>query len=392
MAVTKIRSSQAQLAQRLWARREEIEQTLLTRVHAISDPGEVADLAYRQGLRQAVTAALDYGLAGIASTSAEPPPVPTELLAQARLAAQSKVGLDTVLRRYFAGYTLLGDFLIEEAQAIGTVLRGEPLKRILRAQAALFDRLVSTVSEEYEREAEARAGSARQRRLRRIEQLLEGKQLDTSEIPYDFEATHIAILARGPDLLEPLRELATRLDRRLLTASRDGETVGAWLGGRSAPGFEELIPRLRSLLPVSTRVAIGEPATGLAGWRHSHRQAKATLPVALRGTERLVRYRDVSLLAAALQDELLATSLREIYMRPLAEQPGGGEQTRRALRAYLTSGHNVSSAAAASGLNRNTVTKRIREVEEHVGRPLTTCAAEWKVALELDTLRAPQSA
>ena len=39
--------------------------------------------------------------------SAAAPPPPAALLAQARLAARSGVGLDTVLRRYFAGHTLL---------------------------------------------------------------------------------------------------------------------------------------------------------------------------------------------------------------------------------------------------------------------------------------------
>jgi hypothetical protein len=34
-----------------------------------------------------------------------------------RLAARKGVRLDTVLRRYLAGYTLFGDFLIEETEA-----------------------------------------------------------------------------------------------------------------------------------------------------------------------------------------------------------------------------------------------------------------------------------
>ena len=53
----------------------------------------------------------------------------------------------TVLRRYFAGYTLLGDFVIEES-ANGGLLKGASLRRQLRTQAGLFDRLVAAVSEE----------------------------------------------------------------------------------------------------------------------------------------------------------------------------------------------------------------------------------------------------
>ena len=61
-------------------------------------------------------------------------PVPVALLAQARLAARVGVSLDAVLRRYFAGYTLLGDFLIEEARALG--LPPEQLSDLLSAKPA----------------------------------------------------------------------------------------------------------------------------------------------------------------------------------------------------------------------------------------------------------------
>jgi hypothetical protein len=50
------------------------------------------------------------------STSRKSQPI---LLVQARLAARSDVSLDIVLRRYFAGYSLLGDFLVGEADRLG---------------------------------------------------------------------------------------------------------------------------------------------------------------------------------------------------------------------------------------------------------------------------------
>ena len=45
----------------------------------------------------------------------------------------------------------------------------------------------------------------------------------------------------------------------------------------------------------------------------------------MRGPEPFVRYVDVALLAAVLQDDLLATSLRKLYLEPLeAERDGEG--------------------------------------------------------------------
>src|SRR5215475_2827436 len=92
----------AEVAERLRAKRQEIEQATLTRVYAVSEPPPRSGPEYIEGLRQAVSAAVDYGLEGIERGEQSAPPIPDVLLAQARLAARSQVSLDTVLRRYFA--------------------------------------------------------------------------------------------------------------------------------------------------------------------------------------------------------------------------------------------------------------------------------------------------
>jgi purine catabolism regulator len=141
--------------------------------------------------------------------------------------------------------------------------------------------------------------------------------------------------------------------------------------------------------PAGAKAAIGEQAQGLAGWRLSHRQARAVLPVALRSSEPFVRYADAALLAAVLADELLADSLRRIYIEPLEEGRDGGQVALETLRAYFEAGGNVSSAAAALGVKRHTITNRLRLVEERIGRPLDSCAAELEVALRLRQLGSP---
>jgi hypothetical protein len=310
--------------------------------------------------------------------------MPTVLLSQARLAARHAIKLETVLRRYVAGYTLLGDFLIEESERCGP-LDGASLKRLLRVQAALLDRLIAAVSEEYEREAQARPGSAEQRLAKRVEQLLEGQRLDTSELPYEFEGTHLGLVAKGPGAEEAVREIARPLDRRLLVVPRGEETVWGWLGGRRGLDPGELGPLVSPHLPEQVSLAIGEPGEGLEGWRFSHRQAKAALPIALRGAD-AVRYADVALLASMLQDELLATSLRKIYLEPLGTERDGGEIARETLRAYFACGRNVSSAAARLGVSRRTVTSRLRAIETSLEYSLEGSAGEIEAALCLQDL------
>jgi PucR-like helix-turn-helix protein/diguanylate cyclase with GGDEF domain len=370
------------LTARLRARQAEIEQAALTRVRSVADSKESSDPEYTDGLRAAVTAALDYGIEAIERSEERPAPIPMVLLSQARLAARHGVKLETVLRRYLAGYTLLGDFLIEESEKGGS-MDGASLKRLLRVQAALLDRLITAVSEEYAREAKARPGSAEQRRAELVGRLLAGERLDTSELAYDFEGNHLALLAKGAGAAEAIRELARPLDRRLMIVCREEGTVWAWLGGRRALDPEELGPAAASL-PGQVSLASGEPGEGMGGWCLSHRQAKAALPIALRSPESFTRYADVALLASMLQDELLATSLREIYLKPLEEGRDGGEVARETLRAYFATGRNVSSAAAALGVNRNTAANRLRSVEQAIGRPLDALAAELEAVLRLE--------
>jgi hypothetical protein len=380
--------ARAELTARLRERREEIEQAVLTRTYAVSGTAKPADLdsldpEYLQGLRTTVSAALDYALAVFERGEERAPAPPPALLAQARLAARHRVGLDTVLRRYSAGYVLLSDFLVEEAERSG--LRGAFLQRLLRSQTAL-DRLLAALSEEYAREERERPGTTEQRRTERIERLLAGEPIDTSELAYDFGGHHLAAIACGPGTGNALRELATALDCRLLTACRGDDTLWAWLGARRELDPEELKRHASANWPEGATLAIGEPREGLVGWRFSHRQAKAALTVAQRSHEPFVRYADVALLASVLQDDLLTASLREIYLEPLEAERDGGEVARETLRAYFEAERNVSSAAAVLGVQRHTVTNRLRAIEERLGRPFGTWATEIETLLCLEGL------
>jgi len=383
--------ARTELAERLRQRRAEIEQAVLARTFAVSDSGEPADLSaldptYLEGLRTAIGAAIDFGLEAIERGEERSPPPPPILLAQARLAARYGVGLGTVLRRYSAGYALLFDFLAEEAEREG--LGAEQMRRLLRSQAVL-DRLLAAISEEYEREAAARPGSSEERRAERIERLIAGEPLDASELGYDFGATHIALLAAGPGLGEALREASAGIDANLLSVHRPGEVLWAWLGARRLPEIEELKGLFAAAWPESCALALGEPGEGLLGWRLSHRQARAALAVALRSPEPVVRYADVALLAAVLQDELLATSLRQLYLEPLEVGRDGGEVLRETLQAYFEAGRNVSAAAGALAVKRETISNRLRLAEQRIGGPLEAHMAEIEVVLRLCGIEGP---
>jgi hypothetical protein len=374
------------LAERLVARRAELEQLILTRVFAVSEPAPPVDPVYVQGLRAAVGGALDYALGALGEEEPYAPP-PQAVLAQARLAARYGVGVDTVLRRYVAGYTLLSDFLIQEAEA--SAIRGPVLQAVMRTPATLFERLIGIVTEEHAREADSRRSTTEERRTARIRSLLEGELLETSDLDYDFDVQHLGAIATGDDAERAIRCLARNLDRRLLLVQPDPGEVWGWLGGRQGLTGREVQVALGRLGPSDGTFVLGEPSDGIGGWRLTHRQAKAALPIAMRrgGT---VRYADVALLASLLQDDLLATSLREIYLKPFEQDRDGGETSRQTLRAYFTAGRNVSSAAAALGVSRRAVANRLRSIEAKLPCPLDAAIAEVEAALLLEDTAAPR--
>ena len=84
-----------------------------------------------------------------------------------------------------------------------------------------------------------------------------------------------------------------------------------------------------------------------------------------------------------LHDDVAAVTLRRTYLDPIEGSKDGGELTLATLRAYFAAQRNVSSTAAALGVDRRTVANRIRAVEELFGRPLCEFAVEMETVLRL---------
>jgi hypothetical protein len=146
----------------LRARRRELVAAIFARVRdgAFGLVG-AQDAEYVAGLRAAVAAAVEYGLQGIEQGEDWAGPIPDAVLEQARRAARVGVSLDTVLRRYVVGHTLLEQYVMEEAECGGKdwlspTQRGA-LRGALRAQASVLDRLLAAITGEYRGEV-GRAG------------------------------------------------------------------------------------------------------------------------------------------------------------------------------------------------------------------------------------------
>jgi PucR-like helix-turn-helix protein/diguanylate cyclase with GGDEF domain len=374
-----------ELVARLRARMSEIEDAVFARVRALSEPSEAEDAELVAGLRAAVAEALDYGLMSIEHGEERLEPIPAAASSQARRGARHGARLDTILRRYAAGDRLLGEFIMDEADRFPS----QALKQVLRAHSPQVDRLMAVVATEYMREIERMRRSPQQRVAERVQKLLAGDgSIDIGDLGYELDAWHVGVIVLGAEAEEAARALATGLGCQGLVVPRGEGVVWAWLGSRR-PQTPLDAERLWAVgVSRKASLAIGESRRGIVGWRLTHHEAQAAFEVMLRRPRRLTHSSDTVLLAAVLRDEALTKSLRETYLEPLDEHGNSGEVLRETVRAYFAAGFNAATAAAALEVDRHTVQRRLRKVEETLGRLLHACHAELEVALRLEELEA----
>jgi len=377
------------LLARLRARRPEIERAIVARVRqSVSEPAAEQDSEYLAGLHAAVLAAVGFALQALEQRE-RLPAIPTAITAQARRAARNGVELEAILSRYILGHSLLFDYALQEAACLEGALQAGALRALSSAHASLAEVLVRAVSREHVAELQRICGSDERHLAERVRLLLAGESQDASELHYELEAWHVGVIARGSAAARTLEALAQALGCRLLGVPRGEGTVWGWLGSLSSLPTADIERALASAEPAGKiSLAMGEPAAGLQGWRTTHRQAQAAQLVALRRPRRFTRYADVALLAAALRDETLASALTETYLAPL-DGARGAQTLRDTLNAYVGAERNISAAAAALGVARKTVLRRLSTIEARLGRPLRSCPAELEIALQLGELDGP---
>jgi hypothetical protein len=372
------------IGEHLRARKGEIEQELLAGVGAFSR-SEIDDPEYVDGLRRSVPAALDYGIAGIESSELGAPDVPAVLYAQARLAARNGVPLRTVVQRYLKGRALLERFVDDAAEAEG-LFGTATLKEIRRFSSTLGNGLIAAVSRHHEEETRARASSPEPRMLSLAKRMLDGEPIDTSQFNYDFDGFHIGLVASGHDTAAAIKDLAKSLDCISLVLEISDVSTWAWLGRRRAPDIARVQELATDNWPSHSFLALGEIGKGPTGWRLTHQQARDGFPVCLQRTDRFFRYGDDPFLPALLQDNVLAQSLRQMYLVPLSEESDGGHKLYDTLRAYCAANRNGEAAARSLEITRQTVKNHLQTIEGKLGRSLSSCMTELEAALRLNDL------
>jgi PucR-like helix-turn-helix protein/diguanylate cyclase with GGDEF domain len=255
---------------------------------------------------------------------------------------------------------------------------------------AELERLTAMIGAEDVEGSEAMAHQPVQRRVKIVQRLLAEEPVEFAELAelgYDLHASwHLGVIASGTGVQDALWCVKARLGCEVLLVTCEDGTVWAWLGSARQLKVTDVEHLLSASGATEMSLAVGGWGKDLKGWRQTHREAKGALLLARRRPERVVRYADRPLLAAALENDTVATWLKE-FLSPLCSRSDSASLLKT-LRAYIDAECNKSSAASALEVRGHTVGSRLRRTEELLDRPLHTCLGELDVALRLTELAA----
>ncbi|MFA4928425.1 MAG: helix-turn-helix domain-containing protein [Patulibacter sp.] len=325
--------------------------------------------------------------------------VPEQALEHGRMFVRRGVDLSALVRTYRVGHAVMWDVWVRVLDV--HVADAETRLAVRDATGPAFFRFIDTVAgrvvEEYHAERERWSQSAASRRLETVRDLLDGQptEIDAASriLGRELRGQHLGFVVwQAPEhdstgaparLQRTAQEFAAdRGDARPLLVPVGYRVLWGWCGG--GRGGASVVDRERPTHD-GVRVALGEPGSGIEGFRTTHRQALAARRVAQQAAQAttVTAWTDVAVLGLLSADQELA---REFARRELGELHGDDPATvrlRQTLAVFLREGEHVGRTAAQQGIHVNTVTNRLRQCEAAIGRPLAVRRGPLHAALAL---------
>ncbi|MBT2423775.1 helix-turn-helix domain-containing protein [Streptomyces sp. ISL-22] len=330
---------------------------------------------------------------------------PAEAREYARRLAQQGVSVMALVRAYRLGQYLhfrwCVDVLIREyadpSRAL-TAVRG-----LLQLHYVYVDTVSEQVIEEYQTERERWLSHRSTVRAEILQRILAGEAVEEhaaeTALGIRLRRQHLgAVLwtASGHDTpgdLPQLESAATRLGQALGSPGTPvfwpKDRASAWVWYPLARGTTvdaDVVAAALDRTAPPVHVALGAPAAGLTGFRHTHEDAMHAFRVATVDSGEppaVVSYTDPAVRAAALlaadlprTRRLVATSLGE-----LAARTESAARLRATLLALLQERGSLAAAADRLHVHKNTVKYRVARAVEQRGRPLEDDRLELELAL-----------
>ncbi|MFG2617512.1 PucR family transcriptional regulator [Streptomyces sp. NPDC048507] len=371
--------------------REDLNRRIAVAADRLADRTLTEDPAYaallgRPELRERIHLTLNQAVEGLVRGARGLPAELDDARATGALRAGQGVPLASVRRTYRSGGRLLWQSLTE---AVAAHDRAE-LPRLLPGAVALWDvldQMADAASEAYLRVEAERGERDRELRAALLDTLLEGGVPPAEAtaaavrlgLPERGRFAVIVLAAAGPGAagLPAGADGADDGPRVLWRVRADGETGLAELGHHPLESLRGLLGPLAVRAGVSPVVAA--PAE-LTGARRLAALALRTAPAAAGPGTALLDERLPAALVAA-DPELAARLLRVVLGPVLALPPEDGRVLLDTLGTWLACRGSTTYAAQRLYCHRNTVSNRLRRLEQLTGRALSDPAHVVELAL-----------
>lgn len=323
--------------------------------------------------------------------------VPPPAAAYTRRFAQRGLPLEALLRAYRLGdHRFIQWFLAHLADWTDTP---EGLERaaseVVAFTVAYVDRISEALIEIYREERKLWGQRTDAARAAQVRAVLADSSVDetTAEIMTGLamHRWHVGVVlwtaTDQRDVVGRMDEVAASLRAArpapALLVPADAHTLWAWYAAASEQDAQAL--DLADVVEGDSRIrlAIGEPARHLAGFRTTHGEALRAQVVAQTAVppHRVTRFAEVRLSALLSEnvDEVRAWVGRALGGLVTDDEPTA--RLRDTVRTYLESGGQSTQTAERMHIHRNTVRYRVRRAEEVRGRPLDEERIDLEAAL-----------
>ena len=324
---------------------------------------------------------------------------PTAAVEYARRLAQRGVPIVALVRAYRVGHGRFLSRCLDElaGRSREADLAAAVTSRMVDLSFGYIDRISEQVIAAYQQERDRWLLTQTAVRAGRVRAMLGDEPVDVdateSALGYRLRQHHVGVVAwvtdtvHGSDGLARLDRLASGAARALgahgrpLFVPRDESLAWIWLPVDGTVS-QDALSRAFDDSDTSMRVAVGEPAFGLDGFRQTHRQAARTqdLALAARPGSRLTTFADVGAVALICADVEAARSWVWATLADLAFDAEPQARLRDTLQIFLVTG-SYTATAERMMLHKNSVQYRIRKAEEALGAPIEDRRADLELAL-----------
>ncbi len=336
---------------------------------------------------------------------------PVEATHYAREWARSGLPIEALMRAYRIGHAVLSQaWLARLHLAKG---RRETLAEAVTVSSAWMFAYVDAVSagiaESYMTERERWVRSAAALRTDEVRAILDGRQVDearaSQRLRYALGRLHVAVIVAGEEAedADTTIGLYERVAHDVERAIGGGDALCVPLGMRTlvtwvsfnegqSPDLSVLSPvRAPEAVAAGVRLAVGEPAPGLAGFRRTYEDALLAQRVARLRERRpgsVTRYEDAVLIGLLSQDTDVARRFVSGELGALIDESDSVRRVTATLKVFLEEGSSNVRAARRLGVHENTIAYRVKRAEALLGRPVDDRRLELRAALLLvDALR-----